>query len=174
MKKVMLIVMLLVVSIHCLAADAPINEVAALKAELASTKAELNKIKYANIPPIEQQIKSAPADWKDAYGDTDKTQVYFNIKSAWVEIENCKRAIRLLASTINTITDPDDPNSLTARIERLEARPVYDPNECAYRQITEPIDPIHFDITETVPCEAVGAVDSDKALKPDDPNEVAK
>lgn len=96
------------------------DEVTALKAELASTKAELNKIKYANVLPIERQIKPAPQEWKDAYSDTKDTQVYFNIKAAWVQIERCNQAIRLIASTINTITDPNDPNSLTARVERIE------------------------------------------------------
>lgn len=173
MIRKLIILTVLIVSVQCFA-DAPIDEVAALRAELAATKAELNKIKYANVLAIEKQIEQTPVDWKSAYGDTKETQFYFNIRSAWIHVEQCKTAIRHLANAITNIANPDDPNSLTSRIERLEARPVYDPNECAYRQITEPIDPIHFDITETVPCEALDTVDGNKALKPEDPNEVAK
>ncbi|KKN04870.1 hypothetical protein LCGC14_1092980 [marine sediment metagenome] len=120
MKKVMLILMLVVACATCMA-DVPVDEVTALRAELASTKAELNKIKYANTPAIEKQIEEAPADWKDAYGDTKETQLYFNIRSAWIQVNQCKTAIRHMADAITNITNPDDPNSLASRIGVLEA-----------------------------------------------------
>lgn len=166
-KLIILTVLILVVLASGLvfAADTPVDEVAALRAELASTKAELNKIKYANVPSIEQQINPTPDDWKDVYGDTKNTQLYFNHKAAWVQIELCKKAIRLLASTITDITNPDDPNSLVSRMSVLEEKvadmPVFETHN-------------GIPISITLPCEAVGAVDSNKTLKPDDPEEMAK
>jgi len=160
MKKVMLILMMLVVCAGSLSADTPVDENAALRAELASTKAELHKIKYANTPPIEQQIKPAPVEWKEAYGDSRDTQIYFNIKTALFEIEQCKQAIRILAATITDITNPDDPNSLVSRIGVLEEKvadmPVFE------------VHPNPLDLT------LLNTVDTNKALKPDDPKEVAK
>lgn len=178
MIKKLIILTVLIVSAQCFAADAPVDEVAALRAELASTKAELNKVKYANVPPIEQQIKLAPDNWKGAYGDTEKTQIYFNIKSAMVDIEQCKAAIRLLAAAINTITDINDPNSLAARVEVLEEKPdvfITGTINEADIKILE-VDEMHegSPVSFTAPCDAVGTVDSNKALKPDDPNEVAE
>lgn len=164
MKKVMLIlvVAILLTVMGCPAFAADPDEVTALRAELASTKAELNKLKYAGIPTIEQQIRQAPDNWKDAYGDTEKTQVYFNIKSAWVDIENCKKAIKLIASAINTITDPDDPNSLTARIDVLEGT-------------TRALEGVFKDaVQERIDQAFEKCTGDNKALKPDDPNGVAK
>lgn len=161
MKKAMLIwiVFISVVVLSGLVFAEP-NEITALRAELASTKAELNKLKYAGIPVIEQQIKPAPADWKDAYGDTKQTQLYFNIRTAWFQIEQCKGAIRLLATTINGITKPDDPNSLASRIAVLEEKvadmPVFEVQ----------LNPLNLNLIHTV--------DTNKALKSDVPNEVAK
>ena len=161
MNRKLTILTILLLSAQCFAADTPVDEVAALKAELASTKAELHKIKYANIPSIEMQIKPAPDDWKDAYGDTKNTQIYFNIKFALVEIEQCKGAIRLVAAAIIDITNPDDPNSLVSRIGVLEEKvadmPVFD---------------ARFDDLPVL--NLLNTVGSNKALKPDDPEEVAK
>ncbi len=143
-------------------ADVP-DEVTASRAELASTKAELNKIKYANIPAIEAQIKPALDDWKEAYGDTQTTQLYFNHKAAMVEIEQCKAAIRLIATTINSIADPNDPNSLAARVETLEKWVIPEPISLACNNgfdevcLLSPFDCLIH-----------------KAIKPDDPNEVKK
>lgn len=183
-KLTIFTVLVVVICGPTFAADAPVDEVAALKAELASTKAELNKIKYANVPVIEQQIKQAPADWKDAYGDTEKTQVYFNIKLAWVDIENCKRALRLIASTINTITDPGDPNSLVSRIAVLETEKeqcVREVGFCPHPQCMIYGNAVMFTVTPECPggFDIIGVEEycsehEPKALKPNDPNEVAK
>lgn len=121
MIRKLTILIVLIVSVQCLAAFAPVDEVTALRAELASTKAELNKIKYAGVKAIEYQIEQSPADWRNAYGDTKDTQLYFNIRSAWIHVEQCKTAIRLLADAITNITNPDDPNSLASRITVLES-----------------------------------------------------
>lgn len=189
MKKVMLIwiVFILVVLLAGLVVANP-DEVTALRAELASTKAELNKIKYAGVPSIELQIKPAPTDWKDAYGDTKDTQFYFNIKSALVDIEQCKRAIRLLADTITDITNPADPNSLVSRIAVLEEK-------VADMPVIERLEGLSFGINtvESNPVEGylrfiyTNAADPDEGYmefytgnawvkwdKPDDPKEVAK
>lgn len=121
MKKAMLIwiVFIFVVVLTGLVFADP-DEVTALRAELAKANAEIHDLKYGNVPPIEQQIKPAPDFWKGAYGDTQETQLYFNSRTAMLEIEQCKGAIRLIAATINTITDPADPNSLASRIGQTE------------------------------------------------------
>ncbi len=173
MNRKLIIILVVVVWIILLTAPCSANpptsdnwdEVTALRAELAKAKDEIHSLKYAGIPSIEQQIKPAPAEWKDAYGDNKNTQIYFNIKFALVEIEQCNRAIRLLADTITDITNPDDPNSLASRITVLEEKvadmPVFEMHDGS-------------PVSLSVPCDAVGTADSNKALKPDDPNEVAK
>lgn len=181
----LIIAVLIILAVLCCEAEgADLNEVAALRAELASTKAELNKIKYANVPAIDEQIKPALEDWKGAYGDTDKTQIYFNIRAMQVEIEQCKQAIRLVAVAINSITDPNDPNSLAARVEVLEDKvadmPVFEMHDgldlhggaylipCADKQ---PI--IKVSQRADVLSNVTGVV-IHPALKPDDPNEVKR
>jgi hypothetical protein len=157
------------------------DDIDAVKAELASTstKAELNAIKYANVPAIEQQIKTAADDWVGAYGDTANTQIYFNLKTLMVEVEQCKQAIRLVAAAINTITDPNDPNSLAARVEVLERE-----KELCVACITDfgeggTIGKVDFLVPDDPKC--LMTVDAFytklleyklTALKPDDPNEV--
>lgn len=150
------------------------EEMSAIRAELAKARAEIKGLKYANVAPIEQQIKQAADDWKGAYGDTKETQLYFNHKAAMVEVEACKTAIRFLVETINAITDPNDPNSLGSRVGVLEVKVADMP---VFREWGE------SDLIFGVDCAPVysagnhDVIDDGKHLKftkEPDPNEVAK
>jgi len=72
-----------------------------------------NEVSDPNLPPIESQIKTEPDDWIAAYGDTDKTQIYYNIAlTQWAlnqhsEIINRQAAIiKQLAADVNELKSP--------------------------------------------------------------------
>lgn len=66
------------------------------------------------ILPIERQILAEPNDWKVAYGDTDKTQICFNLAVLRRVLDNQGMAITQLIKDVNDlkmkINDSNDPN----------------------------------------------------------------
>jgi len=72
----------------------------------------------ADIPPIEKQIKTVPDEWKGAYGDTDKTQIYYNIALAEAAIDQHSVIINKQAAVIAQLAV--DVNDLRERIAVLD------------------------------------------------------
>lgn len=99
----------------------------------------------------EQWGKGDPGPlWQGYFGNSNNSRLDFkqtNILNGHAGIIN--EQTNKINRQSQTILD------LIGRVHDLEARPVFDPNECACIEITEPIDPgiNPFDITETVPCE---------------------
>lgn len=84
------------------------------------------------------------------FGATEKTRLVFNIAEILKACNIYKAQIEALVKQVAALQR--DLDTTKVLVEELEARPVYDPNECICLEIGEPIYS-DFISTETVPCE---------------------
>ena len=91
---------------------------------------EVQKIPQTSIKPLNQLLIPTDPNWIRAYGDTLKTQIVFNLAVMRNDIGISRKNELVIASVMNRIhsVDPNDPNNLKLRIEKLETK-VYNNKE---------------------------------------------
>ncbi len=91
---------------------------------------EVQKIPQTSIKPLNQQLIPTDPNWIRAYGDTLETQIVFNLAVMRNDINVSRKNELVIANVMNKMhsIDPNDPNNLKLRIEKLEAK-VYNNKE---------------------------------------------
>lgn len=138
---------------------------------------------HADPPPGAQDCIDAlmpiPPSTLRQFGASDKTRLVYNIAEILKACKTYTAQIAALEKQVAALQQDLEAakaltNGLAVRVAKVEARPVYDPNDLVVLEEKVagiPVFEIHpnpLDLT------LLNTVDNNKTLKPDDPKEVAE